>query len=260
MTVPKILFVAIALLCGSSMMPVEHVNGEEQESATSATSTSATTCTSITDIVCDEEYSNEYNLKAICEAISISELDDDLNEESWTLFAPNDNAFESLGRNNLDYLVFNATIDSVPLTDLLLFHIIPGVGLTSAELPCVAGNNLIEMANGEDSRTLCTMKTIPFSQKGQYNSKITPPLIIKANIQACNGIVSNCKRFFFFCFFLFSFFLYMCVEMLLKCCSRTRKLHSNSNSNTNIHHLSSFPASFPFRFFRFLHTVHENYS
>jgi uncharacterized surface protein with fasciclin (FAS1) repeats len=207
MTVPKILYVAIALLCSSSMMPVEYVNGEEQESATSTT-----TCTSITDIVCDEEYSNEYNLKAICEAISISELDDDLNEESWTLFAPNDNAFESLGRNNLDYLVFNATIDSVPLTDLLLFHIIPGVGLTSAELPCVAGNNLIEMANGEDSRTLCTMKTIPFSQKGQYNSKITPPLIIKANIQACNGIVSNCKRFCFFLFFSLFFFstVYVC--------------------------------------------------
>merc|ERR1712161_145756 len=76
------------------------------------------------------------------------------------------------------------------LTELLLFHLVGGNTVLAAnELPCVAGSNLIIMANGESSRTHCEQKTIPVSQKGQYNSKTNSPKIIRADIQACNGIV-----------------------------------------------------------------------
>ena len=169
-------FAVIIALCG--MPTVIVVNGQDV----------TTTCTPITDILCNDE-DNNYSTKAVCEAIKISELDDDLNEESWTIFAPNDKAFEKLGRQNLDYLVFN-TSDTVPLVDLLLFHVIPGIGLSANELPCVAGSNLIEMANGEDSRTLCRRKDTPYAQKGRYNTDDALPNIISANIQACNGVVS----------------------------------------------------------------------
>ena len=179
MTIYSILtttFAVIIALCG--MPTVIVVNGQDV----------TTTCTPITDILCNDE-DNNYSTKAVCEAIKISELDDDLNEETWTIFAPNDKAFEKLGRQNLDYLVFN-TSDTVPLVDLLLFHVIPGIGLSANELPCVAGSNLIEMANGEDSRTLCRRKDTPYAQKGRYNTDDALPNIISANIQACNGVVS----------------------------------------------------------------------
>mmetsp|Transcript_11994 Transcript_11994/g.34363 ORF Transcript_11994/g.34363 Transcript_11994/m.34363 type:complete len:362 (-) Transcript_11994:219-1304(-) len=139
------------------------------------------TCSTITDIICDEP-----NLNAVCEAISMSELDDDLNEDTWTVFVPTDDAFEALGRDNLDFMVLGN--DTVPLTDLLLYHVVPGVSLTSDLLPCQAGLNLIEMANGEDTRTKCTAK-IPTAQKGVLNSKDDPPNIVESDIIACNGVV-----------------------------------------------------------------------
>jgi uncharacterized surface protein with fasciclin (FAS1) repeats len=182
MTIYSILtttFAVIIALCG--MPTVIVVNGQDV----------TTTCTPITDILCNDE-DNNYSTKAVCEAIKISELDDDLNEETWTIFAPNDKAFEKLGRQNLDYLVFN-TSDTVPLVDLLLFHVIPGLVLSTNELPCVAGSNLIEMANGEDSRTLCRKKVTPYAQKGRYNTDDALPTIINSNIQACNGVVSKNK-------------------------------------------------------------------
>ena len=144
----------------------------------------STECLTITDIICTEGI----NLNALCEAITITELNDDLDEDAWTVFAPIDDAFEGLGRDNLDSLVFGN--DTVALTDLLLFHIVPGVSLTSDLLPCEAGNNLLEMANGEDSRTLCENKATPIEQRGQFNDKEDAPKFVDMDIMACNGVVS----------------------------------------------------------------------
>lgn len=143
-----------------------------------------TECLSIADIICTEGL----NLNALCEAITITELDDDLNEDAWTIFAPTDLAFEALGRDNLDALVM--ANDTVALTDLLLFHIVPGVALTSDLLPCEAGNNLLDMANGETSRTLCEAKVNPVEQRGQFNDKADAPKFVDMDIMACNGVVS----------------------------------------------------------------------
>jgi len=146
-------------------------------------STDTESCESITEILCAEGA----NLKALCEAISISELNDDLAEDTWTIFAPTDEAFEALGRDNLDSLVFGN--DTVPLTDLLLFHIVPGVSLTSDLLPCEAGKNLLEMANGYDSRTKCKKKVLPTEQRGEFNDGVDAPKFIETDIMACNGVI-----------------------------------------------------------------------
>ena len=143
-----------------------------------------TPCLSISDILC----ADGAGTVALCEAVGISGLHDDLADDAWTIFAPTDSAFEALGRDNLDFLVFGN--DTVPLTDLLLFHIVPGVSLTSDLMPCEAGNNLLEMANGEDSRTLCVNKVQPIEQRGKYNDKEDAPKFLEMDIMACNGVVS----------------------------------------------------------------------
>jgi len=189
----------LGLMLSSSTLGV--VNGQTTVDDTSSN------CTTITDIVCnnyDQDGENAadgagvYQLAALCEAITIGELEDDLKEETWTLFAPNDDAFQALGRKNLDSFVFgnwnttNNVADNTDnaLTELLLFHLVgDNQALAASELPCVAGSNLITMANGENSRTQCEKKTIPVSQRGQYNDKTNPPKIIRSDIQACNGIV-----------------------------------------------------------------------
>ena len=142
-------------------------------------------CTTITDIVCDDDN----DMKALCEMIQISDLDDDFNEEMWTVFAPKDASFERLGRSNLDSLVFG-TNNTVPLTSLLLFHVIPNVAIAYQDLPCAAGSNLIEMGNGKSSRTMCVNKSTPRYQKGEFNVDGALPEFVETDIQACNGVVS----------------------------------------------------------------------
>lgn len=207
--------VLLALVCALVSFPAVVVNGEQtmrqfettaffstddattisiDAASSDSNSTSSSSCLSITDIICHDDG----NLKALCEAINISELNDDLNEDTWTIFAPTDEAFEALGRDNLDSLVgvFGNDTDTtvVPLTDLLLFHVVPGLALTSDMLPCEAGNNLVEMANGENSRTKCMRNNmgngdIPSVQRGQFNNKMDPPMIIESDIIACNGVI-----------------------------------------------------------------------
>eukprot|EP00532_Pseudo-nitzschia_australis_P003110 CAMPEP_0168185936 /NCGR_PEP_ID=MMETSP0139_2-20121125/14131_1 /TAXON_ID=44445 /ORGANISM="Pseudo-nitzschia australis, Strain 10249 10 AB" /LENGTH=370 /DNA_ID=CAMNT_0008107843 /DNA_START=197 /DNA_END=1309 /DNA_ORIENTATION=+ len=168
MTIPNSFLLALVVLVSASAVLAQDDN--------------STACSTIAEIICDEKA----NLNAVCEAIIISELDDDLEQDTWTVFVPTDDAFEALGRDNLDSMVFGN--DTVPLTDLVLFHVVPGVALTSDLLPCQAGVNLLEMANGHDSRTKCE-GGIPTFQKGPLNSKADPPQIIDADIAACNGVV-----------------------------------------------------------------------
>ena len=180
-TIPNYSFLLalVVLVSASAVVLAEDSNATDINSTTTISA-----CSTITEIICDEKS----NLNAVCEAIGISELDDDLEQDTWTVFVPTDDAFEALGRDNLDSMVFGN--DTVPLTDLLLFHIVPGVALTSDLLPCQAGENLLEMANGYDSRTKCE-GGIPTVQKGSLNSKADSPRIIEADIAACNGVVST---------------------------------------------------------------------
>ena len=181
-TTRSFLLALVALVSISSI-----ANGQTDSESLFDTDSNSTDCESITDILCN----GEEDLSALCEAVSISELHDDLDEDTWTIFAPTNDAFEAIGRDNLDSFVL--ANDTVPLTDLLLFHIVPGVALTSVLLPCEAGKNLLEMANGEDSRTLCLNRmdpVEPIQQRGRFNDKSDAPAFVEMDIQACNGVVS----------------------------------------------------------------------
>jgi len=128
-------------------------------------------CTStIAETICESELHG-----ILCEALEMTGLDEDLaaSEESWTVFAPTDDAFLALGDDNLEALLYNATTSGDPTAttvaaDLLLFHVVQGAAMMVDDLPCEAGENLLTMANGEDSRTLCIDK-VPAFQKGMYN-------------------------------------------------------------------------------------------
>jgi hypothetical protein len=79
-----------------------------------------------------------------------------VSKGKWTLFVPNDDAFDDLG-NTLDDL------SNDDAKKLILFHFVKGKVLHAEELPCTTGDNLSEMANGIDTRTLMNM--VPLDRK-----------------------------------------------------------------------------------------------
>ena len=99
-------------------------------------------CQSITEIVCDEK-----DFDVLCHALKYTDLDDDLGEDEWTLFAPTDDAFhEMMDRFHLDSI---KELEKDEVTNLLLYHVVPK-GLEFHDIHC--GKEL-EMASGECSRT-----------------------------------------------------------------------------------------------------------
>ena len=100
-------------------------------------------------------------------------------EEDLTVFAPIN---ESITK--MDLLHY---IDGDKLREVVLFS--AHVGTSSIdELECIAGRNRLRMVSGKDSRTICEEK-IPIFQKGGGNSDEDKPIIIKSDIEACNGMV-----------------------------------------------------------------------
>lgn len=120
----------------------------------------------------------------LCTAIEAAGLGDELAEGEWTVFAPTDEAFENIPGD----ILANAMADTDALTNLLLFHVVKGETLFSADLPCKAGANLIEMANGFDTRTLC-VGGVPTYQRGRRNSADMLPTFEATDIEACNGVI-----------------------------------------------------------------------
>ena len=105
-------------------------------------------------------------------------LDD--KDEHFTVFAPNDDAFGNLPDGTVE-----ALLDDIhALTNILLFHVVAGHVLEADDLHCT---DKIEMANGDDSRTVC--KGHDIFQKGAGNSRSKMPEIIATDIEACNGII-----------------------------------------------------------------------
>ena len=113
------------------------------------------------------------------------------------MFAPTNAAFEELGQDVLDFVL--ADIDV--LTDILLFHAVPDV-VGSDDLQCTG---LVEMANSQDSRTVCTGNG-DIHQKGGSNPRNDMPKIVTPDIKTCQGyihIVGTCdtiRSLFFTCF------------------------------------------------------------
>ena len=102
-----------------------------------------------------------------------------VSADTWTVFAPTDEAIESSGLAIDDVAAYSAI-------RLLLFHEVKGQALTVSDLNCAAGDNLIEMGSGQATRTICN-KDVPIGQKGGGNG--SPALFVGDEIVGCNGVV-----------------------------------------------------------------------
>ena len=143
-------------------------------------------CTTIERVVCGGEYPTE----SLCQAFQIAGLDEsflanNLNSDTWTLFAPTDEAFDALSIGAITRLISGAAyVNQKYLVDLLSYHIVPDLALESTDLKC-DGN--IVMANDETTATICEGADV--FQVGIGNSMEAYPEIIEADIETCNGFV-----------------------------------------------------------------------
>jgi len=98
---------------------------------------------------------------------------------TWTVFAPTDEAFENTG------LAIDAVSDYSAIR-LLVFHEVFNQTLTTSDLNCDAGDNLIVMGSKQATRTICS-KGQPIGQKGGGNDG--PALFVGDEIVGCDGVV-----------------------------------------------------------------------
>ena len=108
-------------------------------------------------------------------ALQATGLDAVLADESatFTVFAPNDEAFAKLGTDTIDALL----ADTDTLSNILLYHVISGQAVDSDTAISLAGS-MVEMANG-DSVTL--------SLSGS-SLLVNDSVVIAVDVQASNGI------------------------------------------------------------------------
>jgi len=141
-------------------------------------------CKTVDQLLCDDP-----DFSILCDSLEMTGLADALADGNWTVFAPINEAFLKLPPN----VVRTLTTDHDLLSNLLLFHVVEDEILYQSDLPCVAGENLITMGNGKDSRTLC--KDVrpgvpaPRFQKGKENPKQSMPAFLEFDLEACNGVV-----------------------------------------------------------------------
>lgn len=107
---------------------------------------------------------------------------------SWTIFAPINNGFGRTTNNSM----LAAEVDSISLLEPkdFWYHAVQDSVLYKANLPCTIGenSNLIEMANGLNTRTLCDeVIKLPIGQKGRGNAR--PVAFLKFDTPACNGVI-----------------------------------------------------------------------
>lgn len=135
-------------------------------------------CKVIYDIVCETA-----GLENFCGLIQSSNIKDTLTDEnnSLTVFAPINDAITSI-TNDIDIMS-----DNDKLSEVVLFHIHDGP-LFMNEVECDAGSNLLRMASGKDSRTICD-EFVPIWQKGGGNTDDRKPMILEKDLSACNGVV-----------------------------------------------------------------------
>jgi uncharacterized surface protein with fasciclin (FAS1) repeats len=176
----------VLLLSSSATKTVISVNGQGIYSDQN--------CSTIAQIICENEYDNPLvATDTLCDAIKLAGLEDDLSEEDWTLFAPTNEAFDTLPeeyKNSLLGLTIGDgssgdNIDDMrAIIDLLAFHAVPGEALNGTDLSC---DGRLFMANDEASITVCEGDRT--FQVGVGNLATKWPEIIITDIEACNGMV-----------------------------------------------------------------------
>jgi uncharacterized surface protein with fasciclin (FAS1) repeats len=143
-------------------------------------------CKTVSEVVCDDP-----NFSILCGNLESTGISEALAGGNWTLFAPNNEAFLKLPPAYVQRLTAESGVQM--LSRLILFHAVQDKELYLDDLPCVAGQNLIEMANGKDSRTLCKNVSpgvpVPRYQKGKYNTDDRLPAFLRTDMEACNGVI-----------------------------------------------------------------------
>jgi len=115
------------------------------------------------------------NFKTLVAALQVTGLDGPLagDHETYTVFAPTDDAFAALGQETIDTLIAHPDV----LKNILLYHVIPGA--VDAETALSLAGNAVTMANGGDVQLTV--------RDGQLF--VNDSLVIVTDIYATNGII-----------------------------------------------------------------------
>jgi len=120
-----------------------------------------------------EEAGDFGTLLAALDATALDDVLDD-EDETFTVFAPTDEAFEALGQDTIDALL----ADPETLSDILLYHVIAGQAVDADTALSLAGTT-VEMANG-DIVALTIRDGELFINESQ---------VIATDVEASNGII-----------------------------------------------------------------------
>lgn len=130
-----------------------------------------------TDIVATAEAAGEFTV--LVEAVRVAGMEDVLSSGGpFTLFAPNDAAFEALPEGALESLMDPANRDQ--LVALLSYHLVPGQ-MESFDLQ---GRSI----------ALATVNGTPLAVDGMAGVRIDDAQVIEADILATNGVIHVIDR------------------------------------------------------------------
>jgi len=137
-------------------------------------------CESIYDIICSK---NKY--KTLCGILNDQgQLSDSLKNDVFTLFAPNDKAFETAATEGVD--LSNAET----VAGLLQYHTIENTILRSEDLGCDEAYTM----TGSTLTTTHECDEFAVYQVGGGNAADAKPKIIDADRAACNGIIHGVNK------------------------------------------------------------------
>ena len=127
------------------------------------------------DYVCsNDDYST------LCDKLKDADLADALSGGEFTLFAPNNDAFDERSDDIVPYLGADGYITK--------FHAIKGKTLMFDDLVC--SELIVTLTEDQESRTKCTKKGAEKFQTGRGNLALgTMPKIVEPDIQVCNGVI-----------------------------------------------------------------------
>ncbi|VEU39079.1 unnamed protein product [Pseudo-nitzschia multistriata] len=117
----------------------------------------------------------------------IANLADPLTNDLLTVFAPTDDAFSALPED----VVAGLTSSPSLLREVLWYHVVPNAEILTSDLICEGGAfDKLTMASGEDTIISCgTAGDTPDTFINGNGNTAPGPMIIAADVDACNGIV-----------------------------------------------------------------------
>lgn len=133
------------------------------------------------DIACTES-----DFSTICSLVQLAGLDTILSAGGpFTIFLPNDDAFDNLDPDLIDFLTDNANREV--LEEVLLNHVVAATDpVFEADLVC---EEAVPKLSGETTTTVCDGGNV--FQVGQGNLALNDlfPQVVDTDTEACNGVV-----------------------------------------------------------------------